>query len=170
MWLVTFVTHNSRVSQRMREFRVARGKPIVLSPHDQVRVAEAILDAADRFQIGVMAINVLPDHVHAIVSADSEKILAENVRKLKGLSAHEFRKTRPDATGSRLWAQKFNRRPLLNESALAGAMHYVLNNHLKHAQQWGEGLVHTWQQYLRPLVERRCVPIERVLEGPLATG
>ena len=95
VWFVTFVTHCSRVSERMVEFGVtdADGKglqPLVLSPDDQVLIAESLFDTAERQGFAFIALNVLPDHVHALMPAPDEKTLSDRVRSLKVFSARAF--------------------------------------------------------------------------------
>ena len=93
VYLVTFVTHNSRVSERMIAFGVQSGPPLILSPDDQVQIANSILSACARHGIALLALNVLPDHVHTVLAAVTAEDLAEQVRKIKGCSSRAFRST-----------------------------------------------------------------------------
>ena len=152
-WLVTFVTHNARVSGRMAAFHVKAGEPVILGPDDQKLIAEAIVEACRKHRIPVMAGNVLPDHVHLVVGAASPKVLAEYIRKIKGYSARTFVKTRDFPAGDHVWGQKFNRRPLPNASSLAAAIAYVERNHYKHLERWGAEVITTYEETVRPVLE-----------------
>lgn len=131
LWLVTFVTHNARVSDRMIKVGVQRGHPIILTPAQIRLVAETLIEAWTRHSIPVCACNVLPDHVHIIIAADSENALHELVRKLKGFTSYKFNRANPSMSGP-LWQQKFNRKVIPNDEALRNALEYVWNNHRKH--------------------------------------
>jgi len=148
IWFVTFVTHCSRVSERIVQFGVTdpEGKglqPLVLTPDEQVLVAESLFDIAQRYGFAFVALNVLPDHVHAVLAAPNQKVLASHVRNLKIFSAQLINKRRNRAKGSHVWAQKFNRKPVQDEASLARICDYILQNHQKHQETWGARLLHT---------------------------
>ena len=159
LWLVTFVTHNSRVSQRMARYHIQPGDPVILTPDDQLLVASAIAEAARRGPITLGAYNVLPDHVHLIVEAESEVMLADHVRRIKGFSPHVFRLAHGLRGNCHVWPQKFNRRPIPDGEALHRTIQYVMDNHLKHLTTWGERLIPTWDGKIRPVVEAACAPL-----------
>jgi REP element-mobilizing transposase RayT len=152
-WLVTFVTHNARVSGRMAAFHVEAGEPGILGPDDQKLVAATIVEACRKHRIPVMAGNVLPDHVHLVVGAVSPKDLAEHIRKIKGYSARAFVKARDFPAGYHVWAQKFNRRRLPDANTLAAAVDYVERNHYKHLERWGAEVITTYEETVRPVLE-----------------
>ena len=152
-WLVTFVTHNARVSARMAAFHVKKGEPVILGPDDLRLIARTIVEACRQHRIPILAGNVLPDHVHLIVGAASPKELTEHIRKIKGNSAREFVQTRDFPAGDHVWAQKFNRRPLPNPSSLAAAMTYIERNHYKHVERWGAEVITTYEEAVRPVFE-----------------
>lgn len=144
-WFVTFVTHNSRVSERMVTFGVETDEPLVFSPDDQLLIAEQIAEACRRHDVPVVALNVLPDHVHMVIAAVDEKTLNEVVRKIKGYSSHAFQQARGWPEGQHVWARKFNRKPLPDEKAFHKAINYINKNHYKHAERWGDGLIATYE-------------------------
>jgi hypothetical protein len=91
LWFVTFVTHNSRVSERMVTFGVETGEPLIFSPDEQIRIAELIAQACRKYRVVVVALNILPDHIHMVIAAENETELNEQVRKIKGFSSYAFR-------------------------------------------------------------------------------
>ncbi|MEA3311661.1 MAG: DNA methyltransferase, partial [candidate division WOR-3 bacterium] len=58
-WFVTFVTHNSRISERMVTYGVKVGEPLIFSPADQIIIAEKIAEACRKHKVPVVAWNVL---------------------------------------------------------------------------------------------------------------
>ena len=152
-WLVTFVTHNARVSARMAAFHIEAGEPVIFGPDDQKLIASTIVEACRKHRIPVMAGNVLPDHAHLVVGAVSPKELAEHIRKIKGYTARTFVKTRDFPAGDHVWAQKFNRRTLHDAASLAAAIGYVERNHYKHHERWGAEVITTYEEAVRPALE-----------------
>ncbi len=177
LWFVTFVTHNSRISERMVTYGVTVGEPLIFSAEDQIFIAETISEAAKRYGIAIALFNVLPDHVHMVVSAQNEKDLNEHIRKIKGFSSHKFQRSRNWDKGQHVWAQKFNRQLIEEENALTEILEYVWNNHIKHTERWGEELISTWEtglpnKGLKPLVEivrGGCTGIETILNSDAGT-
>jgi len=162
LWFVTFVTHNSRVSERMVRFGVtdAQGKglqPLVLTPEEQIAVAESLFDTARRHGFAFVALNILPDHVHAMLPASDQKTLAARVRMLKTFSAQAVNQRRQHPKGAHVWAQKFNRKHIDTEEAAARIYDYINQNQLKHQETWGDTIIHTWDKGLQPLAQRHCV-------------
>ncbi len=158
LWFVTFVTHNSRISERMVTYGVTVGEPLIFSAEDQIFIAEKIVEATKRYETAIAALNVLPDHVHMVIAAETDKELSEKIRKIKGFSSHEFQKSRNWDKGQHVWAQKFNRQPIEDEDALTNILDYVSNNHIKHSERWGKELISTWEngipeKGLRPISE-----------------
>ncbi len=158
LWFVTFVTHNSRISERMVTYGVTVGEPLIFSAEDQIFIAEKIVEATKRYETAIAALNVLPDHVHMVIAAETDKELTEKIRKIKGFSSHEFQKSRNWDKGQHVWAQKFNRQPIEDEDALTNILDYVSNNHIKHSERWGKELISTWEngipeKGLRPISE-----------------
>jgi hypothetical protein len=84
LWFITFVTHNSRISERMVVYGVEKGEPLIFSAEDQLFIAEKIAEAIKRYGLFVITFNVLPDHIHLVILAKTEKELGEYIRKIKG--------------------------------------------------------------------------------------
>ncbi len=143
LWFVTFVTYSSRVSERMVEFgvtdRTGKGlKPLVLSEDEQIAVAHALFDTASKNNYAFVALNVLPDHVHAVIPAPDDTVLSERVCALKSLSARAVNALRNRSNGGHVWAQKFNRKRIESDDSLAAITDYIAQNHMKHHEWWGE--------------------------------
>lgn len=164
LWLVTFVTYNTRVSERMVIYNGKGDAPVVFSPEEQVLMLKKILEACQRHQIKVVACNILPDHVHMILIANDEKQVSEYAGKIKGYSAYAFQRERQQEKGHATWAREFHHKAIPDEEKFGLAMDYVMNNHLKHAERWGETLISTWESQLQPLVEAACISPEEALK------
>jgi len=152
-WLVTFVTHNARVSARMAAFHVKAGEPVILGPDEQKLIAGIIVEACRKHTIPLLAGNVLPDHVHLVVGASSSKELAKDIQIIKGYSARTFVQTRDFPAGDHVWAQKFNRRLLPDDTSLAAAIAYVERNHYKHIARCGPEVITTYEEAVRLVLE-----------------
>jgi hypothetical protein len=92
--------------------------------------------------------------MHLILDDVEEAVLSEQVRRMKGASSTKIRLMRGLRGYGPIWAQKFNRRPLLNQRTVETAIAYVHQNHMKHVERWGEGLIVTWETGIRPLLEQ----------------
>jgi len=141
-YLVTWVTHNSRISERMVEYKVKKGKAVLLDSEDEVFITEKISEIIKQDNLKVLAYNICKDHVHLVIVC-TRKDLTQIVQKLKSVSSREFNdKTREQAraVGTRehaplswaLWAQKFNRKLLDGNDSLENAIDYVETNREKH--------------------------------------
>lgn len=119
-------------------YHIKSGEPLLFLGEQRKQMHQILEEAAYRYQIPVIELNVLPDHVHLITTSETETELNEYIRKLKGYSAKKFKLDNNLEEGFSVWAQKFNRRVLEDESALTRARHYVRNNHLKHQERWGD--------------------------------
>ena len=160
LYLVTFVTHNSRVSERMVEYGVKTGEPVILNPNERFQVAQNISECIKTHQIPVVGWNVLPDHVHMILAAESEKELDEYVRKIKGFSSFALQRSL-GFEGQHIWAQKYHHELIVDQRMLENVYMYVMENHIKHAEQWGQDLIDGWEGSpvsSPPLVNNGLIP------------
>lgn len=152
--MVTWVTHNSRVSERMVKYGVKRGESVWLESEAEKVVTKAIVEVVKKDGIPVLAYNICGDHVHMVIVASDED-LPKIVQKLKSVSAREHNiwagwivsqsgaplpsgtsRTRghdPLPTQSaHLWAQKFHRKVLKDRLEFQNAINYIEQNRLKH--------------------------------------
>jgi REP element-mobilizing transposase RayT/type I restriction-modification system DNA methylase subunit len=145
-YLITWVTHNSRVSERMIEFGVKKDDPVLFEELSEVKISEFIFDKAQELSFRILAYNVCKDHVHLVlVSTDNER--DEVVRQLKGYSSKKYREyLNIDAAEKfQTWAQKYHYTLLDTKEKLVNAIEYVNNNRIKHDLPDNKGL--------KPLVE-----------------
>ena len=170
LWFITFVTHNSRISERMVGYGVETGEPLIFSSEDQLFIAEKIAEAIKRYSLSIVTFNVLPDHVHLVILAKTEKELGEYIRKIKGFTSFEFQRSRNWEKGQSVWGQKFNRKLIEDENSLSNIIKYISENHIKHTERWGKELITTWEKglpeknlkSLKGIVKENCTSINNL--------
>ena len=163
---ITWVTHNSRISQRMIEYKIKKGPGIWLDEKEEIKITGFIRDIVKEDDLRVLAFNICGDHVHMLLVCAPDE-LANIVRKLKGKSAQKYKeylKIGKEET-FHLWAQKFSKtiirpsregsnlyrsnrsnkglQPLVAEnfhSHLHNAIRYIQKNRGKHNLQSNKGL------------------------------
>ncbi len=136
IWHVTWVTRNSRISERMILARVKLENPVTLTDEMRNIVAESIKLKIKEESIKIYALNVLMDHVHIIIQS-SETELEEIVRKLKGYSSYQISKTlgytsKGQGKQTKIWATSFSKTLIRDKKHLLESINYIKNNHLKH--------------------------------------
>ena len=75
-------------------------RPVLTPPHD-ARLKQIIGDVAGEFGWAVLALEVMPDHVHLFLESDPTVSVAEIVNRIKGRSSRLMRQEFP-ALRSRL--------------------------------------------------------------------
>nr|NQU93932.1 Eco57I restriction-modification methylase domain-containing protein [Bacteroidota bacterium] len=141
-WHVTWVTHDTRTSERMIKYKVrerrASGemhvdRSIYLDDKDAIKVTEIISDIVVEEKYNCLAYNIGEDHVHMLLVCEEDE-LTNIVRKLKGKSAQKFKEYLEISKEEtfNLWAQKFDRRLIESEEQLVNTIEYVANNREKH--------------------------------------
>jgi REP element-mobilizing transposase RayT len=134
VFLVTWVTHNSRVSERMIDFGVKKGATVVLSKKEEVYITKTISNIVNEKKLRILAYNICRDHVHIVIVC-IPKELKNIIKVLKGKTAYELNKYRQErgfVSYKHVWAQKFNRRFLETEESIYNAIEYVERNRSKH--------------------------------------
>jgi REP element-mobilizing transposase RayT len=135
----------------MVTYGVKSGDPLILDASDRLLIAQNISAACRSHAVPVVAWNVLPDHVHMILAAEDERELDEQVRKIKGFSSFSFQRARGWDEGGHVWAQKYHHLLITDQRMLESAYTYVMDNHLKHAEQWGQELIDMFEAHLPAL-------------------
>jgi REP element-mobilizing transposase RayT len=145
---VTCVMHNTRISQRMMDYKIKIDEPEFLEPEEEEKLIEILCEIIKEDKLKVLAINLCADHLHFVISCRPE-LLSAIAGKLKSKSARVFNIwrgiTTPDEESARghdplskretqnnLWAQKFNRKLIRSEKQFWNVIQYIENNRLKH--------------------------------------
>lgn len=154
---IIWVTHNSRVSQRMIEYGVKRDEQRILNNEDQIFITQEIAKIVQEDGLIILAYNILTDHVHMTLVCSKER-LPNVVRKLKGRSAQKFKEISDIQKEEQfhLWAQKYSNTWIEDEENLVNAIKYVRNNRLKHGLDENEEL--------QNVIDEMITPVEKYLE------
>ena len=166
-YFVTFVTYNSRISERMIQYNsfefIKELKPLIFSYTERILITEIILDQCNKYQIKVAGINVLPDHVHMVIAASDIEDLNNKVKLIKGGSSFLFKRTLSYKKNSpRIWATSYHLEVHKTEIDLRNILHYINNNHFKHSIRWGDKLITEYDEGLKPLIDKACVEIDSI--------
>ncbi len=149
LYFVTFVTHNSRISERMVQFNspyfIKNLQPFILNASERNYVGESINELIEKHSLEIISLNILPDHVHLIIAAVDESDLDEKIRKLKGGTSFSLnRKLGIQKNENKVWAQKYHWILIENDTMLLDIKEYIETNHYKHSETWGEALIHSY--------------------------
>lgn len=163
--LVTWATHNSRVSERMVTYLppdfIKGMKGLILDVEKQLLTTQAIAEGITKYDLPTLTYNVLPDHVHMIAAIRTEEELAMKIGNIKGYASHILRKK--CGIKSKVWAQKFHRSWLNDQSHFDRAAPYVTNNHLKHESSWGEHFLCGYTKEFEAIRSCACTSLEEIL-------
>ncbi|MBN2411711.1 transposase [candidate division KSB1 bacterium] len=129
---ITWVTHNSRTSQRMITYQVKRQSPLILDTDDEREITSIIAQIVNEDNLQILAYNICKDHIHLILLCHEEEI-SNIVRKLKGKSTQLYKQRHNIQEIFHLWAQKFSCTVIEDEEQLVNSIEYVKYNRLKHA-------------------------------------
>jgi REP element-mobilizing transposase RayT len=148
---VTWVTHSSRVSERMVTYKVKSGEPLLLDDELELEITGYIAAIVKENNLQVLAYNTCRDHIHMILVCDSSE-LNNTVGKLKGKSGFLFKKVRNIIDVFHLWGQKFHAEEIKSEAQLEKTINYVKFNREKHGLSFNKGIY--------PLVTTMTTPVE----------
>lgn len=130
LWHITTPTHNSRYSQRMKDYNVVPGKPVELTLEEEVFIYEKIVEIVKEKGYKVFAFNICKDHLHILLSCE-EKQLPEIMQMIKGRTSYEWRKNGL-AKSEHLWAQKYYSKQVRDYMQLENTINYIKHNREKH--------------------------------------
>jgi REP element-mobilizing transposase RayT len=138
---VTWVTHNSRISQRMVDYHVKIGNGIWFDESAEVKITEIITDIILEKHYNIHAYNICKDHIHMLIESGENEI-NNTVRLIKGKSSQMYKEYLeiPAKEPFHLWAQKFNKWLIETEEQLHNTEKYILNNRDKHGLPQNKGL------------------------------
>ncbi len=134
---LVFTTHNSRISERMKQYGIVPGKSAELSLPQEIKLAEIFAEIAKNYELEILAWNICKDHLH-IVLACTEEELYHQVRLMKSISSkklNEWMNTENPIAEEN--ANPMGLDPLLSDNArlreaLEDAASYFPNEHNNH--------------------------------------
>lgn len=138
---LTWVTHNSRTSQRMIDNKVKKGDAFLLDNENEVVISKAIAGIVKEDDLNVMAYNICIDHVHMLLVCEDKEV-PNIVRKLKGKSSQMLKEQLqiPKEEQFTLWAQKYSNTHIDNVDQLWNTVEYIKTNREKHELPTNKGL------------------------------
>ena len=108
---VTWVTHNSRVSQRMIDYHIKKEMGILLDEKSEMKITEIIAGIVREKNYTVYTYNICRDHVHMLIGIAPHISVSRAVQYLKGKSSHkllsEYARLRKRYWGQHLWARGY---------------------------------------------------------------
>jgi len=138
-WFITFVTHNTRCSERMRKHNVQLGTPTIFSEQQELEITKYILQIKQENNLKILAYNICRDHVHMILICEETE--RDNIIcKIKGKSTYLFKLNNNIYENLHLWAQKYDYKYIEQDESLENIYSYVVNNRLKHGLTENKGL------------------------------
>jgi REP element-mobilizing transposase RayT len=136
---IVWVTHNSRVSERMVTFGVKCSDPVILSESMECEITEYIKQVILEDNLKVLAHTICQDHVHMVLVCSG--VARDNiVRKLKGKSAQYYKENHRITDRYNLWAQKYHWEELTTDAQFENTLSYVTYNRQKHKLSVNEAL------------------------------
>lgn len=138
---VTWVTHNSRVSQRMTDHQVPQRPGWRLDEKSEIKITEIIAAIICERNYRVYAYNICQDHIHMLIRCEDNAV-SNMVRLIKGKSAQLYKEYlgKPAQDPFHLWAQKFNKWLVQSDEQLRHTVEYILHNREKHGMPENKGL------------------------------
>ncbi len=135
-FFITWVTHNSRYSERMKLYKVEKQEWFFLDFDDRVLVYDLISQKLLKKWKKNFTLNVLSDHVHLVVLYDEEK-LSKFVWEIKWWVSFEFSRIKRYSEQwfwkwNKIWAKWFSKIFLNTDEHYEKAIDYTLENHKKH--------------------------------------
>lgn len=129
---IVWVTHNSRVSERMIKYRVKRGEPLYLTPEEEVEITQFIRDIVVENSYNLLAYNICWNHVHLVLVCEEDERDAI-VKHLKGKATHLYKQAHGIETTFHLWGQKYGWREIYDDKQLYNTIEYIRYNRRKHS-------------------------------------
>ena len=138
---ITWVTHNSRVSERMIKYKIEKCEWVYLSDEHEIKITWFIKDIVKEDNLKVSAYNICKDHIHLLLLCNEEK-LSNIVRKVKWKSSQRFKEYLwvDKEEKNYLWAQKYNKSFIENEVNFNEVVKYIKYNREKHGLSVNKGL------------------------------
>ena len=131
---ITWVTHNSRTSERMVRYKVKKGEPLLLTDDHMKEITGYIGQIIVEDGLKVIRYIVNSDHVHLILITGRDK--RDNIiRKIKGKSTQLFKINHKINETLHLWAQKYNSSIIKSDKELETVINYVEHNESKHEER-----------------------------------
>jgi len=92
------------------------------------RIVEQLMHNAAHFEFSILAYVLMPDHVHVLAEAESERSdFPAFVKRFKQMTGFAYRRQ----TGQRLWQHGYHERVLRNDEVTEVVVRYILENPIR---------------------------------------
>ncbi|PCJ22478.1 MAG: hypothetical protein COA97_13380 [Flavobacteriales bacterium] len=182
---ITWVTHNSRTSQRMIDHKVKKGDALWLEDEWELNITKTIGEIIKQDNLNVLAYNICGDHIHLLLVCEDEEV-PNIIRKLKGKSSQKLKEHLeiPKEESFTLWAQKYSNTYIDTEDKLNNTISYIQNNREKHnldSHTSNKGLKKNMESNkglqplvdkdtLQPLVDKMCCSLNHAFRTERKDG
>jgi REP element-mobilizing transposase RayT len=135
-FFITWVTHNSRYSERMKLYKVEKKEWFFLDFNDRLLIYNLISKKIEEKWKKDFTLNVLSDHVHLVILYDENK-LSKFIWEIKWWVSFEFSRLKNfskiwDWKWNKIWAKWFSKTFLNTDEHYEKAIDYTINNSEKH--------------------------------------
>ncbi len=170
---ITWVTYNSRVSQRMTEYknviikrRINKGlQPLVdkreLTVEEEIEITKYLKSIIEEDNLNVIEFNICKDHIHILLAIEP-KLIDNTIRKLKGKTTQLFKENHNIDNEYHIWAQKFDLIKINDEIQLSNVLNYIKFNRQKHLLPENEELKQIIDSFLKPV---NLAVLPKVIKG-----
>ena len=133
---ITWVTYNSRYSERMEKYKVEKNEWYFLDFDDRILLYSLISKNLENKWIKNYTLNILSDHVHLVIIYDEDK-LSKFIWELKWWISFKYLRIKEisekwDWKWNKLWAKWFSKTYINTDEHYEKSIEYTLNNHEKH--------------------------------------
>lgn len=138
---ITWATHNSRISDRMIEYKKGREEPLLLDDESELFITMVIARIIYKKRLRVHAYNICRDHIHIIIECKEYEIPGI-IRLIKGKTSQRYKEycgIAPDVK-YHLWTQKYGKGKIFSDEHYHYSVRYVTSNRFKHHLPQSEGL------------------------------
>jgi REP element-mobilizing transposase RayT len=142
------------MTQYNSKYFIAGLVPYIFDTGKRVVITKCIVDQCLNHNIKVASLNILPDHVHILLGASDKKDLENKMQLIKGGSSFKYKKSIDIEADKNIWAQKYHNENINDETHLLNIIEYINNNHHKHSEKWGLGIVEEYENFLYPIIKK----------------
>ncbi len=129
---ITWTTYNSRVSERMKLYKVkASNKWIYLDENQELEITRILQEIFRDLSLQVYAYNICNDHIHLLMQC-TEKDVSWIMRIIKWKSVKMYKDLHNIGDKIHLWWQKFNQELIKSKIQLINTIEYIEKNRIKH--------------------------------------
>ncbi len=129
---ITWTTYNSRVSERMKLYKVkSDNQEIYLNSNQEYDITVILSNIINEWNLQIYAYNICADHIHMVIQCEVDE-LSIIMRRIKGKSVKLYKDLHNIDSSIHLWGQKYNAIIIENKEQLLHTIKYIKNNRIKH--------------------------------------